>query len=113
MAIAPAGNLRVAEMPVMQERRYAQRNSVAPMSRLAPIKGGRLHVRGQLLPRFLKAPLIARRIHDICRAAAAREHGVRSIRRPPSAVAARVKNNFGEFSSGVSFPGIESGYSPK
>jgi hypothetical protein len=65
----------VAEMAVMQESRSAPRNSVTAMSRLAPVNGGRLHGGlGQLLPRFLKAPLIARRVHDICRgAAAARE----------------------------------------
>ena len=36
-------NWKPEAIPVMQERRYAQRNSVAPMSPLASIKGGRLH----------------------------------------------------------------------
>jgi hypothetical protein len=31
------------EIPLMQERRYAQRNSVAPMSPLVSINGRRLH----------------------------------------------------------------------
>src|SRR5437773_8269877 len=43
-----------------------QSKSAMPMSHLASIGGGRLHARGQLLPRFLKAPLIARRVHNIC-----------------------------------------------
>jgi hypothetical protein len=54
--------------------RYAQGKLVTPMSRLAPRGGRRLHAWGQLLPRFLKTPLIARRVHNICCATAAREH---------------------------------------
>jgi hypothetical protein len=45
-----------------------------PMAMSQPVfsmGGGRLHLRlRQLLPRFLKPPLIAGGIHDVCRTAA-------------------------------------------
>jgi hypothetical protein len=41
------------------------------------LRGGRLRGRWrQLLPRFLKTPLIARRVHNIPAATAAREQGL-------------------------------------
>jgi hypothetical protein len=92
--------------------RYAQGKLVTPMSRLAPRGGRRLHAWGQLLPRFLKTPLIARRVHNIFAAPPPRANTGSVDPATAIAIAARVKNNFGEFFMSRVLARIENGLFP-